>query len=166
MYYFDGVIVVEGKTDVAFLSSFIKAEYVMTNGYQLTEAELEYLNAVAVKKTVLIITDPDHAGEVIRSKIKIPKAYDIFLDINCCNKNGKHGVAECDKEEIARKLKGFFTECVQNQNEITTSFLISLGLDNKNKRAIFAKKVHVGIVNMKKLSTRLNTLGYTEKDFI
>ena len=32
-YYFDGVIVVEGKSDVSYLSSFIDSRYFITNGY-------------------------------------------------------------------------------------------------------------------------------------
>ena len=43
MFYFNGIIVVEGKTDVAFLSSVIMSEYVISNGYEVPKAGIAYL---------------------------------------------------------------------------------------------------------------------------
>ena len=43
MKYFDGVIVVEGTGDVSFLSSFINAEYVILNGYDMPSDTIDYL---------------------------------------------------------------------------------------------------------------------------
>ena len=39
----DGIIVVEGKTDVSVLSSFLDAEYVITNGSAIDNDVLNYL---------------------------------------------------------------------------------------------------------------------------
>ena len=40
-YYFNGVIVVEGKSDVSYLSSFIDSLYFTTNGYDIYKCTSE-----------------------------------------------------------------------------------------------------------------------------
>lgn len=164
MLYFDGVIVVEGKTDAAFLSSFIDSEYVTTNGYGLPKSEIRYLEAVSKIRQVLIMTDPDEAGEVIRSRIKISGAIHVCAKKIFRCKKKKHGIAECDKDEIVGVLKGYLSEQSSKANDITVCFLNGIGMNSKNNRTIFAKKVSVGLVNMKKLSERLNTLKYSREE--
>ena len=41
-YYLNNILVVEGKEDVSYLSSFLDAEFVTTNGYDIPEEEIEY----------------------------------------------------------------------------------------------------------------------------
>lgn len=166
MFHFDGIIVLEGKTDVAFLSSFIDSEFVITNGYQLPNAEMRYLEAVSSTKRILIMTDPDEAGETIRSRINIPGSINIYVEKKFNLKKKKHGIAECNKNEIIRVLKRYLSEKSEKATQVTVSFLCSIGLNNKYNRTIFAKKVPVGIVNMKKLAERLNTLNYTIEDIL
>ena len=43
----DGVIVVEGKSDVAFLSNFIDTEFVTTNGSEISKDTIEYLKKIS-----------------------------------------------------------------------------------------------------------------------
>ena len=40
------VIVVEGKTDVATLSNIIKAEFIVTNGFEISEETIELIKKV------------------------------------------------------------------------------------------------------------------------
>ena len=42
-YFIDGVIVVEGTNDSSFLSSFVDALYVETNGFDIDEQEIDFL---------------------------------------------------------------------------------------------------------------------------
>ena len=42
----NGVIVVEGITDVSFLSQFIDAEFITTNGSEIPETTIYYLKKV------------------------------------------------------------------------------------------------------------------------
>ena len=50
MYYFDGIIVVEGKSDVSYLSSFIDALYITTNGYEIPDEEIDFLKHYSKQK--------------------------------------------------------------------------------------------------------------------
>ena len=49
-YYLDGIVVVEGHGDEAFLSSFIKSLYVITNGYDLPKEDIDFLKHYSNKK--------------------------------------------------------------------------------------------------------------------
>jgi ribonuclease M5 len=151
---------------VAFLSSFINAEYVMTNGYELPKSEITYLEAASKIKQVLIMTDPDEAGEIIRTRLKIPGSINIYAKKIFRCKKKKHGIAECNKNEIIDVLGVYLSNKSSKVHDITVSFLNDLGLNNINNRTIFSKKVPVGMVNMKKLVERLNTLKYSKEAII
>lgn len=163
-YYFDGIIVVEGKQDVSFLSSFIETEYVITNGYEIPYEEIQYLNAVSDRKKVIVLTDSDEAGISIRQKVQIQNSINVFVNIDLCNKHNKHGVAECDKEEIIKELHQYLSETPFIRRKMSIAFLNSIGLNKKENRYLFSKKVPVGSCNTKKLAYRLMTLGINEND--
>ena len=67
---FDGVLVVEGASDVAYLSSFINALFFITGGYDINDQKLEFLTRVSKVNKIVILTDPDEAGQAIENKIK------------------------------------------------------------------------------------------------
>ena len=48
--YIDGVIVVEGKSDVSYLSSFVDSLFFITNGYDINNEKIEFLINVSKKK--------------------------------------------------------------------------------------------------------------------
>ena len=52
-------------------------------------------------RKILVMTDPDDAGFSIEKRLKETglKYETRFVDSKMCNKHGKHGVAECKKEE-------------------------------------------------------------------
>ena len=56
----DGIIVVEGKSDVAFLSSFIDAEFVITTGSEISDDTISYLKERSKNTKIIVLTDPDY----------------------------------------------------------------------------------------------------------
>ena len=108
-YCFDGLIVVEGKDDVAFLSSFINSLYVTTRGNVIPTEELDFLNHLNDKK-IIVLTDSDQAGDKIRERLNklLSNSINIRLDSISRKQKGKHGVAETTKEEVLNKLKPYF----------------------------------------------------------
>ena len=111
-YYLDGVLVVEGKSDVSYLSSFIKTHYFITNGYDMSEDKLEFLSRVSEKRKVIIMTDNDKAGEKIAEKIKskISKVF-VVKSAKITRKSYKKcGVAETDYNAIIDALKEHLSE--------------------------------------------------------
>ena len=76
----DGLIIVEGISDVAFLSSFVKAEFMTTGGYTIPKKEIKFAKRVSESKKVIVLTDSDEAGITIRNRINqlIPNLYKSF----------------------------------------------------------------------------------------
>ena len=66
----DGVLIVEGKDDVSYLSSFVNALFFTTQGYDLNEEKVRFLSKAAQVNKLIIFTDPDKAGERIRNALK------------------------------------------------------------------------------------------------
>ena len=64
-------IVVEGKYDKIKLSSIIDAPIIVTNGFAIfnDKEKLSYINRVAKSKGLVILTDSDNAGFMIRKRI-------------------------------------------------------------------------------------------------
>ena len=164
MYFFDGIIVVEGTGDSSFLSSFIDALYIETNGFDLNDKEIDFLSHSS--KRTIILTDSDEAGKIIRKNIlkQIPDAISVEVDLKRCNKNGKHGVAECDKEEIIKSLNKYLTTTKSSVGSIKNSDLIDAGVCNKTVRKYICDELHLGVCNQKELLNRINRLGIDIKD--
>ena len=157
-YYFDGIIVAEGSSDSAYLSSFIESMYVLTKGYAIEEDEIDFITHS--NKEVLLLVDPDEAGKKIREKLNslIPNCHHVEVNIDKCNKNGKHGVAECENEEIIRVLKGFLLNTAPKYGNLTSYDLLALGVDSSEKREKLSHKLHLGKCNNKQMIKRINFL--------
>ena len=163
-YHISNVIVVEGKDDEAFLSSFIDAIYVKTNGYQIPKEEIDFLNNPRNQKPIIILTDSDIAGKQIRERINklVSKGLNIEVDIVKCNKKNKHGVAECEREEVINALKEHIDNIILKET-ITNADIVSLDID-KSKREIICDELKLGLCNNKTFIKRLNYLGYTKEE--
>ena len=165
-YFIDKIIVVEGKEDVSYLSSFIEAEYITTNGYDIPTEEVEYLNEASKYKEILVLVDPDKAGQEIENKLKskLVKATYININIARCNRGKKNGVAECDKDEIVRVLEPHFSSKNTQKHCKIQGNLSKLDLTSKELREYLSKKYHLGKCNLKKLIQRLETLEITTEE--
>ncbi len=161
MKFFDGIIVVEGTGDASYLSSFISAEYVVLNGYDMPSDIIDYLSHIKNRK-IIVLTDPDDAGISIEKRLQktgIKYAYR-KVDISKCDKHGKHGVAECKKDEIMRVLDSDLIDENPFKNSISQAEFNFLGLMNsQDKRNEISNIFHLGICNSKTLFRRMNYNG-------
>ena len=156
-YSCDRIIIVEGKSDEAFLSSYIDTVYIKTNGYSINKKDLDFINKYCGEKVPIILTDSDAAGVEIRNKINkvLSNSINVAVDVNKCNKNNKHGVAECDINEIINILKEYFVEEQLNQY-IKTSDLMKAGVIDKESRDYLCTAMSLGVCNNKTIIKRLN----------
>ncbi|MDY6003067.1 MAG: ribonuclease M5 [Bacilli bacterium] len=165
---FNGIIVVEGKTDVSVLSSFLDAEYVITNGSAIDNDVLNYLLSRSKNTQIVVLTDPDMPGKRIRDIIeaKIPNVSHCFIEKKYAIKKNKVGVAECDINYLKECLNHIITYQEKRINNLSMKDLYELKLtgsgsnDNKNK---IASIYHLGRVNSKTLLKRLNGIGVTKE---
>lgn len=158
----DGIIVVEGKSDVSFLSNFIEAEFVITNGSEISKDTIEYLKSASKDKNIYVLTDPDSPGERIRRILdeNIDGLNHCFVNKENSIKNGKVGVAESTKEEIKKALDNAVKTNQNQPGTITMSDLLKLGLcgaeDSEAKRNKISKELNLGHCNAKTFLKRLN----------
>lgn len=148
-------LVVEGKEDASYLSNYIASEIVVVNGYELDSALISYLK----DKEVIVLTDPDEAGKHIRNKLNgmLNNVHNVEVDIKQCIRGKKNGVAECQIDEILRKLALFFINMPEKHQEITSFNLFDLKIsENSELRAYVSEKLNLGICNNKQLLKRMN----------
>ena len=153
--YLDAVLVVEGKEDASYLSNYIASEIVVVNGFELSKKTINYLK----NKKVILLLDPDEAGQRIREKInqELDNVINIEIDINKCTRNVKNGVAECEIGEILYRLTPYFVDNTSKRITISNAQLSELGiLNNKDLREYISEQLKLGKCNNKQLIKRLS----------
>lgn len=152
-------VIVEGKYDKIKLSNIIDAFIIETNGFAVfkDKSKLSFIKRLAKERGIIILTDSDHAGFMIRNYISsgVPKEQiknvyipDVFgkeKRKNAPSKEGKLGVEGMTKEVILASLEKAgvsSTSCVCD-NPITTVDFYDLGLtggaNSKAKRKAVCK---------------------------
>ena len=162
-YYLNGMLVVEGKEDKAFLSNFIKSEILTINGTDFKNNIYVFLQKYAANHTVFVMTDEDESGMLIRNKIaeKGIKFVDIRTVFESRTKGNKKGIAECKKENIIKALDPYFVS-KPNKTNLNTEDFYKLGLvgdgSNTNIKKVclyFELPIYTG----KKFRLMINQLG-------
>ena len=157
-------IVVEGRYDKNTLSQILDAPILQTNGFGIMndKEQLELLRSVAKKRGLIVFTDSDGAGFVIRNYLKgaIPNDYlkhAYIPDVagkerrkDAPSKEGKLGVEGMTPEVIVDCLvrAGATLEgesAAPFDNELTKVDLVDLGLsgstDSKARRLALQRKM-------------------------
>lgn len=165
------VIVVEGKDDIVAVKAAIDAEVIATGGFGYKRELVRVLENISKRRGIIILTDPDYAGEQIRKDISknIKNCKHAFLPQNNAIREGDIGVENASPEDIriaiskARPLK---TEKVEefSQNELLTLGFIG-GKDSKVKREELGRILGIGYSNSKQLVNRLNNFGIKRIEF-
>jgi ribonuclease M5 len=75
------IVVVEGRDDTAAVRRAVEAETIETHGYGISAETWARLERAAAGRGLIILTDPDHAGEQIRRRLRerFPEARHAFL---------------------------------------------------------------------------------------
>lgn len=175
-------IVVEGKYDKNKLRQMVDAPVFTTDGFGIMNdgAMMELLRRVAQERGLIILTDSDGAGFVIRNYLKgaipkeqvkhayVPDIYGKERRKRAPGKEGKLGVEGMKPEVLVDALlKAGATvegeEAAAPRGELTPADLFLLGLtgtpDSANRRAALLKELKLPEhMNAKALLTLLNAL--------
>ena len=157
------IIVVEGKKDSANLKRFLKVDTIETNGLNLSSELMNFLTELELARGLIIFTDPDHAGEVIRRKINqaIPGCKNAFVYYKTSRSQAKVGVEYANQEEIIAALSHLITFHDFHHEALTLKDLANLnilGHYGKTIREAIAEYYHLGYSNTKTFLKRLNYL--------
>lgn len=157
------ILLVEGKSDAAYISSLIKCEIVTINGLEIDPLEIDYINHH--HKTTIVFTDSDKEGKKIRAILdkKLINKIDVEINIDVCDKNGKHGVAEAKKDELIGILSKYC--CGTPTKPLKTVRLNDIESLCVNKEQI-VDDYHLGRCNTKKLIERLNSKNISAEELI
>ena len=165
-YLLDGILVVEGKEDVSYLSSFLEAEFVTTNGYSVSLIDLDYLNRASQFTNIIVLVDPDKAGREIEKKLKdeLVKATFLSVDISRCTRGKKDGVAECEKDEVLNVLKSFIIAKKEENNGELHKNSLKIDILDSDIKGMICEHYRLGKCSNKKLITRLKTLRISQEE--
>ena len=162
---YPAIIVVEGASDKALLTSFLDTEIVITNGSDVPRETIEYLKEAKKIKDIVVLTDPDSPGKRIRDVLdhEIPGLLHAFVPKEKCIKRHKVGIAESSPEDILEALSHLMpSPSKQEAGTLVYADLFDLGLiggeNSSNLREKVCRHFHLGSCNGKTLLTRLNAL--------
>lgn len=162
----NGFLVVEGQADKAFLSSFLDCEIVVLGGFAIPHGTITYIKELSKKCKMLLLCDPDEAGEIIRKRVNdlIPETINLSLNFSNRKNYKKHGVAESDKESVLMLLQPY----IGNYNCFTNINLSAL-LDIESKYGCaslekIGKQFHLGTTNKKTMIQRLKMLNICSEE--
>lgn len=101
------IIVVEGRDDTAAVKRAVDALTLETHGYGISAKTWKLLEEAHHKKGLLILTDPDHAGEEIRRRVteRFPEALQAFLPRRDATDGTDIGVENAAPEAIVAALR-------------------------------------------------------------
>ena len=153
-------IIVEGKYDKIKLSSIFDTVILTTEGFGIfkNKEKVELIKKLSLKNGIIVLTDSDSAGSIIRSYLKNilseDKIHHIFLPPikgkekrkTKASAEGLLGVEGTDKEIILKAFERFLPNSPQQEKKpITTDFLMSLGLsgtdDSVKRRKYLLEKL-------------------------
>ena len=152
-------IVVEGRYDKNTLSQIVDAPILQTNGFGIfrDKAQMDLLRKVAENRGLIVFTDADGAGFVIRNFLKgaipsqqlkhayIPDIYGKEKRKATPGKEGKLGVEGMTPEVILEALRRsgatFEDGTVTDKKEITKQDLMELGLSGGKDSSLLRKKL-------------------------
>lgn len=158
----DMPIIVEGKYDKIKLSSIFDTVILTTDGFGIFKnaKKVELIRRLANNKGIIVLTDSDSAGGIIRSYLKNilseDKIYHVFLPRiegkerrkTKASAEGLLGVEGTNKDIIIKAFERFLpNEYILNKQRepITTAFLMEMGLsgvaDSKKRRQYLLDKL-------------------------
>lgn len=163
------VLVVEGKDDTQRLRQYYQVDTIETNGSALSPETLEAIRQAQALRGVIVFTDPDISGQLIRQTIveAVPGVQQAFLDREAAKPKhkGSLGVEHANFQAIDEALQAVY-EVVEEDSakeKIRPSQLMALGLigqpSSSQRREYLSQSLKLGHVSGKQLGKRLNAFG-------
>lgn len=165
------VLVVEGKMDVVAIDKAVEADCIITEGFNLKPQALDSIAKAYQKRGIIIMTDPDSAGEMIRRFLtkRFPEAKHAFIPKEDATANNDIGIEQASPEAIRTALAKVRTMDWEPTNNFTGADLLKAGISGSpaasEKRAKLGAVLGIGYANAKTFLQRLNHYGITRQEF-
>jgi len=172
-------VVVEGRDDEAAVLRAVDAAVVSTHGWGMPGEALERIRSAYERQGIVILTDPDHAGEEIRRRLSelFPEAKHAYLARPDAEKqkDGRTvdiGVENAPPEAIRQALAAAKAQVrgTSATAAVTPSDLFELGLaglpESGVLRTAVGRDLGIGSCNAKAFLRRLNASGITREELL
>ena len=166
------VLIVEGKSDTAAVRRAVEADCITTGGFHFTRRTLENIAAAYEKRGIIILTDPDSAGENIRKFLtrKFPNAKHAYIPRDEAAFGEDIGVENASPEAIRNALKKVRTLEINPREEFTAAEMVTYKLSGDKDSSALRDKIGaalgIGYGNVKTFVRRLNGYGVTREEFL
>ncbi len=165
------VIVVEGRDDITAVKKAVEAEVIAVGGFGINGKVIERIKEAQKRQGVIVLTDPDFAGEKIRRIIakRVPGIKHAYITQSEGTKGDDIGVENASPQVIIRALNK--AKCSEKtKNEIFTMedmLLWKLAMNEKAKerREKLGRELGIGYCNSAQFLSRLNNYGITKEEF-
>ena len=165
------VLVVEGKMDVVAINKAVDADCIITGGFTLNQRTLDNIQHASHRRGIIILTDPDSAGERIRKFLtkRFPNAKHAFVPKLDATANNDIGIEQASPEAIRAALEKVRTLTFEPTNNFNAADLINNRLngstDAVERRSKLGEILGLGFANAKNFLKRLNHYGVTREEF-
>lgn len=166
------LIVVEGKDDVAAVKRAVDADVVCTGGFGIKLELITTLRAAVKRTGVIILTDPDSAGNYIRRRLNVlvPGCKNAYVPQAAGTRGKNIGIENACPRAIQRALLKVKPEHKVARGDYTLSDLVSWGLAAGPQAESLRKRVGnalgIGETNVKQFLIRLNNQGISREEFL
>ena len=170
------VLIVEGRDDTCAVNRAVDVMTIETHGFGMSDEMWQRIDRAYRTSGIIILTDPDRAGENIRKKIleRYPDAGQAFLPREKEKKKSNVGVENAKPEDIAeaieKALKNMrLRDGSRGSGDFTAEDMDRFGLSGgpgaSERRARLGDALGIGYGNGKTFLKRLNAFGITREEF-
>ncbi len=166
------VIVVEGRDDITAVKRAVDAEVIAVGGFGINAKVIERIKEAQKRQGVIVLTDPDFAGEKIRRIIskRVKDIKHAYISRKDGTKDGDIGVENAEPKIIIRALENAKCEIKEKVSDFDINDMIFFGLTGNNKskekREVLGNELGIGYCNSAQFLTRLNNYGISREEFI
>lgn len=155
------IIVVEGRDDVTAVKKACDCEIIITGGYHFPKDLFKKLRKAQKEKGLIVLTDPDYAGERIRKIINrnIKGVKNAYIKQDKTIKNGDIGIENAKPEDILEALEKAKVTYENSRKEFDFDDMVYYeltGSNSKRRREIIGDVFSIGYSNSKQFLNKLN----------
>jgi ribonuclease M5 len=165
------IIIVEGRADERAVKAAVDAEVIVTSGFGISKETWDRIQRAYQGPGILVLTDPDHAGEEIRKRIsrRFPDAGHCFLSREDATAGNDIGVENASTGSIIKALEKARCRQTDQNCRFSASDLSAFGMvgvsEAADRRDAMGKALGIGYGNARTFLRRLNSYGVTKEEY-
>ena len=165
------VVVVEGICDRSAVLAAVEADLICTGGFAFGDDVIARLVRARDRRGLIVLTDPDRAGEQIRRRVEAiaGRCKHAWIPAHACTRGDDVGVEHASPEAIRGALQRARCTVGAPRRAFAMADLDRCGLaaaaGARARRTALGAALGIGYGNAKQLLCRLNGYGVTRAEF-